>query len=159
MDGLHVGTDLESPAYWFFGTLLIVKASGADTEGRFCLSEQTGPRGVATPLHRQPADDESFYVLEGEMRFFDGAGNVTTAGPGTLVHIPAGKPHAFAVASDTARWLNLTTPGHEAFFYTAGEPAPRREPPPAGPPDMAKVEAACAAHGVELLGPPPEQQP
>lgn len=155
MDALHVGTDDTSPAYWMFGTLLVVKASGTDTGGRYCLVEQTGARGVATPLHRQPADDEAFYVLDGELRFWDGEGTVTLAGPGTLVHIAADKPHAFAVASDAARWLTLTTPNHEAFFYAVGEPAPRREVPPAGAPDLQKLEAAYDAYGVVILGPPP----
>lgn len=157
MEGIHIGTDQSGPAYWFFGTLLVVKASGADTDGRYCLVEQTGRRGVITPLHRQPSDAEAFYVLDGHLRFWDGAGHSIDAPPGAFVHVPAGQPHAFAVESSFARWLDLTTPGHEAFFYAAAEPAPRYELPPAGPPDMDKVMAAAAAHGVEILGPPPEE--
>jgi hypothetical protein len=110
---------------------------------------------MATPLHRQPADDETFVVLEGELRFFLGDSAPVEAGPGTTVHVPAGAPHAFAVASESARLLVLTTPNHEAFFRAAGEPASARALPPDAPPDMAKVGAAAERFGVEILGPPP----
>jgi quercetin dioxygenase-like cupin family protein len=142
-------------ALWFFGTLLLLKATAEQTGGRFCLCEQQARRGMVTPLHRQPADDETFVVLEGELRVFLGEGPPVVAGPGTTVHVPAGAPHAFAVVSETARFLDLTTPNHEGFFRAAGEPAPERVLPPDAPPDMAKVGAAAERFGVELLGPPP----
>ena len=145
----------EGEALWFFGTLLLLKATAQQTGGRFCLCEQRGRRGMATPLHRQPADDETFVVLEGELQFFLGDGLPIVAGPGTTVHVPAGAPHAFAVASEAARWLDLTTPNHEAFFRAAGEPATERVLPPDAPPDMAKIGAAAERFGVEILGPPP----
>jgi quercetin dioxygenase-like cupin family protein len=145
----------EGEALWFFGTLLLLKATAEQTGGRFCLCEQRGRRGMSTPLHHQPADDETFIVLEGELRFFLEDGAPIEAGPGTTVHVPAGAPHAFAVASESARWLDLTTPNHEAFFRAAGEPAPERVLPPEAPPDMAKVGEAAVQFGVEILGPPP----
>jgi quercetin dioxygenase-like cupin family protein len=147
--------DGEGEALWFFGTLLLLKATAEQTGGRFCLCEQRGRRGMATPLHRQPADDETFVVLEGELQFFLGEGLPVVAGPGATVHVPAGAPHAFAVASEAARWLDLTTPNHEAFFRAAGEPAPELALPPDAPPDMAKVGTAAERFGVEILGPPP----
>ena len=151
----HVVEDGEEEALWFFGTLLLLKATAEQTGGRFCLCEQRGRRSMATPLHCQPADDETFVVLEGELQFFLGDGPPILGGPGTTVHVPAGAPHAFAVASETARWLDLTTPNHEAFFRAAGEPAPERVLPPDVPPDMAKVGPAAERFGVEILGPPP----
>jgi quercetin dioxygenase-like cupin family protein len=145
----------EGEALWFFGTLLLLKTTAEQSGGRFCLCEQRCRRGMATPLHRQPADDETFVVLEGELRFFLGDGPPITAGPGATIHVPAGAPHAFAVASESARLLVLTTPNHEAFFRAAGEPALERVPPPDAPPDMARVGEAAARFGVEILGPPP----
>jgi hypothetical protein len=59
------------------------------------------------------------------------------------------------VAFQSARWLDLTTPNHEAFFRAAGEPAPEWVLPPEAPPDMAKVGEAAVQFGVEILGPPP----
>lgn len=142
-------------ALWFFGMLVLVKASGAQTGGRFCLTEQVGRRGVATPLHRQLADEETFFVLDGEVRFFLDGREPVSATAGATAYIPAGTVHAFAVVSETARWLNLTTPNHEAFFRAAGEPARERVLPPEMPPDMPAVMAAAARYGVDIVGPPP----
>ena len=66
--------------------------------------------------------------------------------------------HAFRVASETARWLDLTTPQHERFMRAAGEPARERVLPPEGLIDMEKVGAAQEQHGIEILGPPPGAQ-
>ncbi|HYH13076.1 MAG TPA: cupin domain-containing protein [Thermomicrobiales bacterium] len=145
----------EGEALWFFGLLVLVKASGDQTGGQFCMTEQLGRLGVATPLHRQLVDDETFHVLEGELRFYLGEGEPIAAPAGATAYIPAGMPHAFEVASETARWLNLTTPNHEAFFRAAGDPARERTLPPAAPPDMERVMSAAARFGVEILGPPP----
>ena len=110
---------------------------------------------MATPLHRQPAAEETFTVLEGQLRFFLADGDPIVVGPGTTVYIPEGTVHAFDVISETARWLDLTTGSHEAFFRAAGESARERTLPPGSAPDMAKVTAAAQEHGVEFLGPPP----
>jgi quercetin dioxygenase-like cupin family protein len=139
---------------WFFGMLLTFRAGARQSAGEYSLSEQLGPRGLATPLHRQPADRESFYVLEGEMSYW--LDDVwLRLGPGGFAHVPPGATHAFRIESDAARWLCLTTPQHEAFFRAAGDPAPERVIPPPAEPDMQRVAAACERYGVELLGPPP----
>ncbi|CAA9587503.1 MAG: hypothetical protein AVDCRST_MAG88-4195 [uncultured Thermomicrobiales bacterium] len=140
---------------WFFGTLLTVKASAEQTGGQFALVEQATPRGVVTTLHAQPEDDESFYVLEGELTFFLADNPPFRAAAGAFVHIPKGVAHAFRVDSETARYLDLTTAQHERFMRAAGEPAQARVMPPPGPPDMEKVMAAAQQYGVEILGPPP----
>src|SRR5947209_19318976 len=51
---------------WFLGTLARIKLDGAQTGGRFALWEGVLPRGAAPPLHSHP-QDETFYVLEGEL--------------------------------------------------------------------------------------------
>jgi quercetin dioxygenase-like cupin family protein len=125
-------------ALWFFGSLALVKAEGAD----YVLVEQLFPKGVETPLHVQPEDDETFYVLEGEVTFFAGEERLR-ASAGTTVHVPKGTPHGFRVESEPMRLLDVTTPQHVAFFRAVGEPAPELTVPPPGPPDMEKVMAAA----------------
>jgi quercetin dioxygenase-like cupin family protein len=146
----------QGEALWFFGTLATFKATAEQTGGQYSLVEQVAPRGVATPFHVQPEDHESFYVLEGELTFYLEDGQPIPASAGSFVHIPKGRPHAFQVDSETARFLDLTTPQHEHFMRAAGEPAQGRELPPAVPPAMVeKVNAIAQQYGVEILGPPP----
>ncbi len=148
----------DGEALWFFGSLVIFKASAERTGESFSLVEQVAPRGMATPLHVQPEDEETYYVLEGEMTFYLGDGEPIPASAGSFVHIPAGTSHAFQVDSETARFLDLSTPQHERFFRAAGEPARSRVLPPEEPLDMEKLGAAAQRFGVEILGPPPGAQ-
>jgi quercetin dioxygenase-like cupin family protein len=149
----------DGEALWFFGTLATFKATAEQTGGRFALVEQVAPGGMATPLHVHREDDESFYVLEGEIAVYLGDGDDPTPAPaGAFVHIPGGVVHAFRVTSETARWLDLTTPQHASFMRAAGEPARERVLPPGGLIDTGKVEAAQDRHGIEILGPPPGAQ-
>src|SRR5947209_10606872 len=53
-------------ALWFLGTLARMKLDGHDTGGRFALWEAVVPHDARPPLHSHP-QDETFYVLEGEV--------------------------------------------------------------------------------------------
>ena len=144
----------------FFGALTWIKATGAQTGGAFGLTEQLMPPGVESPWHCHHAEDESFYVIEGEVLFIigDEGQQRITAGPGTYVFGPREIPHGFRVAgSSPARMLIEATPaGFEHFVLALSEPAPASGFPPAGPPDMEKVMAAAARANLEILGPLPE---
>jgi quercetin dioxygenase-like cupin family protein len=148
----------EGDLLWFNSSLITFKARSADTGGAFVLFEMLAPRGKATPLHLHPNEDESFYVLEGEL-LANVDGREVRAGAGGFVSFPRGTPHAFVVVSETARFLTLLTPGPEAaeaFFRDAGEPAQGPELPPEEPLDIPRIAASAERHGcVELLGPPP----
>lgn len=143
-----------------FGMLVTWIATAEQTGGEFILIEELAPRGTATPLHVHPTDDESFYILEGEMTFYLEGGQPIPASAGSFFHIPKGYvPHAFHVNSETAQFLILTRPAYEHFIRAAAEPAPSRTlPPPEAPVDMDKVIAAAQANGFEILGPPPSAQ-
>jgi quercetin dioxygenase-like cupin family protein len=145
----------EGEALWFFGMLLTIKATTEQTDGQYTLIEQLAPGGIATPLHVQPEDHESFYVLEGDLTFYLEDGRPIPASASSFIHLPRGTPHAFHVDSETARFLVITTPQHERFFRAAGEPAQALTLPPEAPPDMEKVETAAREYGVEILGPRP----
>jgi len=156
---------------WFLGTLARIKLEGAGTGGRLALWEGVLPRGAAPPLHSHP-QDETFYVLEGELTAWvvDGAaagdgslGWVDTAargcGAGAVVFAPGGVPHTFRVESDTARLLFLSTPaGIEDMVRALAEPArwPWLQPPPDGPRVPPERQAAIERElGVVRHGPPP----
>jgi len=148
----------EGEALWFNNDLLILKATGARTAGAFLLAEEIARRGKVTPLHAHPAEEETFYVLEGEaLIHLDG--EERSLGAGSFVSVPPGVPHAYLVTSDVARTLVLVTPGSgamEAFFRAAGEPAAERVLPDAGPLDIERIAGAAERPGaVTILGPPP----
>lgn len=155
----------EGEALWWATALLIVKADAELTDGEFFLVEEHVPRGTGPPLHVHPEDDETFYVLEGELTFYLGDGRTVPsqtveASAGSVFHIPRGYfPHAFRVDSETARFLVRTTPRHERFFRASAKPARARTIPPPEPIDVEKVRATGAEYGVEILGPPPGAQP
>ncbi|GLY71511.1 quercetin 2,3-dioxygenase [Amycolatopsis taiwanensis] len=145
----------EGEAFWFGDFLITVKASGEQTGGRFSLLEQTAAKGAATPLHIHPHDDETFYVLEGDLTFFLDGQSPISATTGSFVHISGTTKHALQVDSEIARVIDITTPRHESFLRAAGVAAEGRALPPRVPPDMERLTAAAREYGVEILGPPP----
>ncbi len=148
----------DAETLWCFAELQHVLAGGERTGEAFSVVAHEAPEGHSPPWHRQPHDDETFYVLDGKIDFWveDPSRPPQRAGTGALVSIPRGTPHSFRIASASARWLSLHTPaGHERFYRASGQPAPQPGLPPTGEPDMAAVQSAAREHGVELLGPPP----
>jgi mannose-6-phosphate isomerase-like protein (cupin superfamily) len=64
-----------------------------------------GPEG-----HVHAAEDDSFYILEGELTFTV-EGEELVAGPGTFVLVPPGLEHTFANRGDAAaRFVNVHAP-------------------------------------------------
>lgn len=145
----------DGESLWGFGSLTTIKASAGQTDGRFSLIEVLSPGGAATPIHVHREDDESFYVVEGELTFYLEDGEPVSASAGSFVHVPGGSVHAFQVDSETARYLIITTHQHELFYRAISEPTRTRSIPPAAPLDMEKIGPAAQEYGVEILGPPP----
>lgn len=155
----HVaGRDVERSA-WYLGWLLTFLATGEDTGGRFSLTEVTGRRdhSLAPPPHIHTREEECFYVIDGAITCTIGSEEVHVPAGGFIV-LPRGVPHRYDLVTEEARLLNLCVPaGFEGFYQALSEPAPELALPPAlaGPPDVERMMAAAAAHGVEILGPPP----
>jgi quercetin dioxygenase-like cupin family protein len=150
----------EGERFWFAGGgIWTMKASAAQTGGAFTLFEDSMVRGKATPLHLHPNEDETFYVLEGELRLHVDGEDHTLGEQGTAM-VPRGVPHAFLVTSETARVLCLQTPGTgEGFYREVSEPV-GADADPGRPPDFDRLRAAAANHAsIELLGPPPFAAP
>jgi quercetin dioxygenase-like cupin family protein len=140
------------------GTPTWVRATAAQTGGALGLIEEVLPPGFESPYHAHGAEDEAFYVLEGEVTFVHGAPGeeeALRAGPGAFVFLPRGVPHGFrAEGPAPARVLLLVTPGgFEGFVATLSLPA--GAPPPSGPPDAGRLVALAAQHKVVILGPLP----
>jgi quercetin dioxygenase-like cupin family protein len=94
-------------------------ATGDATGGLYGLYRWTFGENESGPdPHFHRAITESFYVLEGEVRLYDGTGWVT-ARAGDFLHVPEGGIHGFR-GRDRARMLLLFTPGapREDYFET-----------------------------------------
>jgi quercetin dioxygenase-like cupin family protein len=138
-------------AVWFVGALVHVRTGGDATAGRFALLDHHGERGHGSPVHRHLADEETFFVLEGELRV-EVDGEAHAAGAGAVAVLPRQLPHAFVVTSPQARWLTLHTPaGFDRFALDVGTPATMPEVPL----DSKALAAMARSHGIEIMGPPP----
>jgi quercetin dioxygenase-like cupin family protein len=151
------GPDTQA-AVWFLGALSQLRVTGDQTGGALAVADHLARRGNASPVHVHDRDDETFFVLDGELRVLVGE-EEHTAGPGTAAVLPRRVSHAYVVTSATARFLTLHTPaGFEQFATEVGEPAQALTlpPPPAGPPDSAALAQAAARHQITILAPPPQ---
>ena len=152
-DSVVVRRPGEGQAWWMLGGLYEVKVSSEESNGALTLLEMTIPPEGAPPPHTHPGA-EDVYVLEGTLRYHIGD-EVYEGSPGSHFHIPAGVLERFEPIS-TVRILVLYTPGGiDRFFAEAGEPAATRTlpPPPSAPPDIERLIAIGARHGM-LLKPP-----
>lgn len=144
--------------YHFLVNLATVKVSAAD-EGQLSVVEFLAPRGFGPPLHRHNHEDELFVVLDGELMLRTGD-TERVGGEGTVALLPRAVPHSFQVMSETARFLNVTgatssPPQFDRMVAALGVPS--REAVMPGPMDIdvGEVARVCAAHGIDVLGPPP----
>jgi quercetin dioxygenase-like cupin family protein len=81
----------DGEAFWGLdNSLWSLKATAEQTGGRFSLIEEVAPRGEGTPLHVHREDDETFYVLEGELTFYLDSDQPIPAPAGSFAHIPEG---------------------------------------------------------------------
>jgi mannose-6-phosphate isomerase-like protein (cupin superfamily) len=152
----------EGEAWWWVGVLATIKATKEQTDGRYSLVEILAPEGYPGVLHVHHAEDEGFWILEGELTVYVGDQTIK-AHPGSFLFGPRDVPHAFTVDSGPARLLFILSPaGFEDLIREMGEPA--REltipPPPEEPPgetEMERMAAIAAKYGNEILGPPPGQ--
>jgi quercetin dioxygenase-like cupin family protein len=146
---------------WFLNALVTVRVPHEAGEDGISVLESLAPHGESPPLHVHRNEDETFHVLEGELRMRAGGADVVV-GAGETLLAPKGEAHTYRVESpEGARWLVITTRGDfERFVRSFSREAERPEPPdPQGPPTPEQAEALAAAaseHGIDLIGPPIE---
>jgi len=141
---------------WYSGWLLTLLATAEETRGQFALIEATARKGNVPPRHVHHREEETFYVLEGEMNVTVGD-RTFKATPGTLVCLPRDVAHSFAIESEQLRTLILLTPaGLEGFFKEFSVPAPAMTLPPANEPAYGEVQRmleAAPRYGLEFVLP------
>lgn len=138
---------------WWLGSLAVIKATANQTGGLFTPVEVLENEGEA-PLHVHHREDESFWVIEGEIEFQVG-GDTISAGPGSFLFGPRHVPHRYTIKKGPARMLFLFTPGgFEEFLRATSEPAGASRIPTEGEgmPDMDALPEIARRYGCELLG-------
>ena len=154
---MHVTLD-EGRSLHLSGDTYTFKALGEDTGGSLVLLEARVPPLGGPPPHIHHAEDEFFWLLEGELEFLTN-GRTFTANAGSFVYVPKGTTHCFKnVGTQTTRMLAAFTPaGIEGMFFEVGRPATEGSSP--APPDQEEIEkllAAAPRYDVEIL--PPAQR-
>jgi mannose-6-phosphate isomerase-like protein (cupin superfamily) len=152
----------EGEAWWWVGVLATIKATAEQTGWQYTLVEILAPEGYPGVLHVHHAEDEGFWILEGELTVYVGD-QTMKAHPGSFLFGPKDVPHAFTVDSGPARLLFILSPaGFEDLIREMGEPAreltipPQPEEPPSEA-EMERMAAIATNYGGEILGPPPGQ--
>jgi len=107
---------------WFSGDVYTVRLQAAQTAGSIGIVEASVPPGGGPVPHTHADQDETFYLLSGELEFLDG-NQTFTASTGDIVHIPRRVRHRFLnVGLHTARMLFIYTPaGAEGLFLEGGD--------------------------------------
>jgi quercetin dioxygenase-like cupin family protein len=144
-------------ALWHLGGLLRIRADGAATNGALAVVEEHARLGYRTPPHVHTREDETLYVIDGELSYRRGD-EEGRAGPGEVVFLPRHVAHHFEVVSGHAHFLNMVAPaGFEDFFAQVSGPA-RADRIPAeadSPPvDLQLMTAVAARLGVTILNRP-----
>jgi len=141
---------------WYSGHLMTFLATAEDTQGKFALIEAVARKGNVPPPHIHHREEETFYVLEGEMTFSVG-GQTIKATPGTMVCLPRDVAHSFVIDSEQGRVLILLTPaGLEGWFKEFSEPAPAMTlPPPVETPysEIQRMLEVAPQYGIEFVLP------
>ena len=140
---------------WWKTGRVTVKVAGVETGNAFSQIEVADPRGGGTPLHVHHNEDETFYVLEGEVTVQVGDERIDL-NAGDYLFGPRGIAHAYIVRSERARMLVTASPGGvEELFVSLGVPVTGSEPPTdAVMPPMDELVRLFADYGCEILGPP-----
>jgi quercetin dioxygenase-like cupin family protein len=141
---------------WWMTGRITVKAGPDETGNAFSQFEVDDPRGSAPPLHVHHHEDEAFYVLDGEITVLVGDERLDLRA-GDYCFAPRGIRHTWIVRSERARMLVTISPsGTEQLFVSLGIPVTGSEPPTETVmPPLPEVARLFAAHGTEILGPPP----
>ncbi len=128
-------------------------ATGDDTNGKYAMWEAVVPPGGGPPPHVHSREEESFYVLDGEITFtVNGERIVATAG--MFANMPVGTPHSFKNESNKpAKMLISVAPaGLEQMFFECGVPVEQgaTTAPPPTKAEIKKMMEIAPRYGIEI---------
>lgn len=130
--------------------------NAAQTDNALSVAYYTAAPNIGPPLHMHANEDETFYILEGEVTFRAGDATIV-ARAGDTVFAPRGVPHTFKNRTPTpAHMLLMVTPprNFETFYArTFGPDEQGRIPTLEQAGTRMQTEGPKA--GIQILGPNP----
>lgn len=139
---------------WVLGMQLTLKADSQMTGGAYAIFENVIPPGRGVPLHVHTREDETLYVLEGDLQVVLGE-KTRHASTGDFVNMPRGIGHRFQnVGNQPARLLLSFCPGGmEQMFIEIGTPieASPAKAPEVTPDDIRKARTLAVRYGGRWL--------
>jgi len=140
---------------WWKTGRVTVKAGPDETGHAFAQIETDDPRGGGPPRHLHHNEDETFYILEGEVTALVGEERIDLSA-GDYLFAPRGIAHSYVVRSERARmFVTLSPASVEELFVSLGVPVTGAEPPTdAVMPPMDELVRLFADYGCEIVGPP-----
>jgi len=135
------------------GVLMKRLLSGAETSGQFCLFENRSDGASRTPIHVHADDDETIYMMAGEMQAIVG-GKTKTVRAGETLFLKRGIPHQLMnVSGAPMHYILLCTPsGFDGFVAEGGRE--REDGAEILPPtldDIARMKSAAPRFGITLM--------
>jgi quercetin dioxygenase-like cupin family protein len=125
--------------------------SGKDTGGAYCLLEASLAPGMGVPRHTHTREDESYFVLAGELEVIVG-GRTFVLKPGDSLVAPRDIPHQLRNSGDVENhYLLIFWPsGFEGFLGATAVPALDNAVAPTEPPAAAirNVHELAGEYGI-----------
>jgi quercetin dioxygenase-like cupin family protein len=140
---------------------------GAGRSRAWSVFEVEVPPGFDVGAHQHREAEELFYILQGELDLLafqprskaagdwrtwesESGARVVRAGPGSVMFVPAGCPHAFynPGPAPVRMLFQVSPPGHERYFEEMGELLAG-----SGPPDQAAIAALRARYDIQQFTP------
>lgn len=139
---------------WMTGIMVTIKADSRMTGGAYAVFEDLVLPGQGMRLHVHTREDETLYVVEGELQVVLGD-QTYMARVGDFAHMARGTPHRFQNVSDkpARMFMSYSPGGFEQFFLDVGRPVTDPSAPPAEttPEDSRKAREVAQRYGVSAV--------
>jgi mannose-6-phosphate isomerase-like protein (cupin superfamily) len=146
-------SDIDGKEFVLAGIVMKRLLSGGQTAEQFCLFENRSDGNTRTPIHVHARDDETIYVIEGELTaVLDSQSRRLTAGES--IFLPRGIPHQLVnMSGNPCRYILIGTPAlFERFVEEVGhELQPDEVAGPPTPEEIERLREASPRFGITLL--------
>ncbi|MHB0955015.1 MAG: cupin domain-containing protein [Pirellulaceae bacterium] len=127
-------------------------ATGDETGGRYAMFEAIIFPGGGPPPHIHSREEESFYVLEGEITLQAGDQQIL-AKAGTFANMPVGSLHSFRNNTDkmVRMIISVAPAGLERMFLEVGQSVSfGQQAPPPSKAEIDKLLTVAPGYGIEI---------